>query len=204
MNDDVRSRDEPFKNDLLQNPDILNVSASSSLPFWGTDIATEDVNWEGKIPGEDFLMRGVGVDYSFIETFKIEMAEGRNFSREFSTDQTNYILNSSAVKAMKLQSPLGKQLTLMGKTGSIIGIVKDYHFKPLNLSLEPLLLRLYEPKWLNFIYVRIKPEDISGILKYMENRWKQFFPGVPFQSSFVDQTLANVYLSVERIGSRYE
>jgi len=201
MNDDVRSRYEPFKNDLLENSDILSVSASSSPPYWGMDIATQDVNWGGKIPGEDFLMRGVGVDYDFIETFKIEMAEGRNFSREFSTDKTNYILNSSAVEAMKLQSPLGKQLTLMGNTGSIIGIVKDYHFKPLNLLLEPLVLRLYEPKWLNFIYVRIKPEDISGILRSMENRWKQFFPGIPFQYSFVDQTLANVYLSVERIGS---
>jgi putative ABC transport system permease protein len=201
MNDDVRSRYEPFKNDLLENSDILNVSASSSLPFWGTDIATEDVNWEGKIPGEDFLMRGVGVDYDFIETFKIEMAEGRNFSREFSTDRANYILNSRAVEAMKLRSPLGRQLTLMGNTGSVIGIVKDYHFKPLNLLLEPLVLRLYEPQWLNFIYIRIKPEDISGILKYTENRWKQFFPGIPFQYSFVDQTLANVYLSVERIGS---
>jgi ABC-type antimicrobial peptide transport system permease subunit len=203
MNDDVRSRYEPFKNDLLQNPDILNVSASSSLPFWGTDIATEDVNWEGKIPGEDFLMRGVGVDYGFVETFKIEMAEGRNFSREFSTDQTNYILNSRAVEAMKLQSPLGKQLTLMSKTGLIIGIVNDYHFKPLNFLLEPLVLRLYEPKWLNFIYIRIKPEDISAILKYTENKWKQFFPGVPFQYSFVDQALAGVYLSVERIGSLF-
>jgi len=57
MNKDVRMKYEPFKNDLLKNSDILNVSASSSLPFWGTDIATEDVNWEGKIPGEDFLKR---------------------------------------------------------------------------------------------------------------------------------------------------
>jgi ABC-type antimicrobial peptide transport system permease subunit len=200
MNDDVRWRYEPFKNDLLQNPEILNVSASSSLPFWGTDIATEDVNWEGKIPGEDFLMRGVGVDYGFIETFRIEMAEGRNFSREFSTDQTNYILNNRAVEVMKLQSPLGKQLTLMGNTGSIIGIVKDYHFKPLNVLLEPLVLRLYEPQWLNFIYVRIQPENISRILKYTENQWKQYYPGIPFQYSFVDQALANIYVAVERIG----
>jgi ABC-type antimicrobial peptide transport system permease subunit len=200
MNDDVRIKYEPFKNDLLENSDILNISASSSLPFWGTDIATEDVSWEGKIPGEDFLMRGVGVDYGFVETFKIEMAEGRNFSQEFSTDRTNYVLNSKAVEVMKLQSPLGKQLTLMGNTGSIIGIVKDYHFKPLNLSLEPLVLRLYDPQWLNFIYIRIKPDNISEILKYTENQWKQFFPGVPFQYIFVDQALANVYLSVEQIG----
>jgi len=203
MNNDVRMKYESFKNDLLENSDILNVSASSSLPFWGTDIATEDVNWEGKIPGEDFLMRGVGVDYDFLETFKIEMAEGRDFSQEFSTDRTNYILNSKAVEAMQLQSPLGKQLTLMGNTGSIIGIVKDYHFKPLNLSLEPLVLRLYDPQWLRFIYVRIKPEKISEVLKYTENQWKQFFPGVPFQFVFVDQALANIYVAVGRIGSLF-
>jgi len=203
MNNDVRMKYESFKNDLLENSDILNVSASSSLPFWGTDIATEDVNWEGKIPGEDFLMRGVGVDYDFLETFKIEMAEGRDFSQEFSTDRTNYILNSKAVEAMQLQSPLGKQLTLMGNTGSIIGIVKDYHFKPLNLSLEPLVLRLYDPQWLRFIYVRIRPEKISEVLTYTENQWKQFFPGVPFQFVFVDQALANIYVAVGRIGSLF-
>jgi len=203
MNKDVRMKYEPFKNDLLKNSDILNVSASSSLPFWGTDIATEDVNWEGKIPGEDFLIRGVGVDYDFIKTFKIEMAEGRNFSREFSTDRTNYILNSKAVETMKMQSPLGKQLTLMGKTGSIIGIVKDYHFKPLNSPLEPLVLRLYESQWLRFIYVRIRLDNISEVLKYTENQWNQFFPGVPFQFVFVDQALANMYAVVGQIGNLF-
>ena len=203
MNNDVQMKYESFKNDLLKNSDILNVSASSSLPFWGTDIATEDVSWEGKIPGEDFLIRGVGVDYGFIETFKIEMAKGRDFSREFSTDRKNYILNSKAVEAMQLKSPLGKQLTLMGNTGSIIGIVKDYHFKPLNLSLEPLVLRLYDPQWLRFIYVRIKPEKISEVLTYTENQWKQFFLGVPFQFVFVDQALANIYAAVGRIGSLF-
>ena len=201
MNNDVRMKYEPFKKDLLNNPNILNVSASSSLPFWGTDIATEDVSWEGKIPGEDFLMRGVGVDYSFIDTFKIEMAEGRNFSKEFSTDRTNYILNSKAVEAMQLKSPLGKQLTLMGNTGSIIGIVEDYHFKPLTLSVEPLVLRLYDSQWLRFIYVRVKPTKISEVIKYTENQWKQFFPGVPFQFIFVDQALNNIYAVIERIGS---
>jgi putative ABC transport system permease protein len=203
MNDDVRSKYELFKNYLLQNPDILNVSASSSLPFWNTDVSTEDVNWEGKNPGEDFLMRAVGVDHDFIETFKIEMDEGRNFSREYSTDQTNYILNSKAVEAMNLQSPLGKHITLMGKTGSVIGVVKDYHFKPLNSVVEPLVLRLYESQWLNFIYIRTRPEEISLILKYMENKWKQFFPGVPFQYTLVDQALANLYQPVEQIGSLF-
>jgi ABC-type antimicrobial peptide transport system permease subunit len=131
------------------------------------------------------------------------MAEGRDFSQEFSTDRTNYILNSKAVEAMQLKSPLGKQLTLMGNTGSIIGIVKDYHFKPLNLSLEPLVLRLYDSQWLRFIYVRIKPEKISEVLTYTENQWKQFFPGIPFQFVFVDQALANIYTAVGRIGSLF-
>ena len=66
---------------------------------------------------------------------------------------------------MQLKSPLGKQLTLMGNTGSIIGIVEDYHFKPLTLSVEPLVLRLYDSQWLRFIYVRVKPTKISEVIK---------------------------------------
>jgi len=79
-NANIKARYDAFRNVLLQDVTLVDVTASSSPPFWGLDIGTQDINWEGKDPGEDFLIRGVGVDYNFIETFKIEMAEGRNFS----------------------------------------------------------------------------------------------------------------------------
>jgi predicted lysophospholipase L1 biosynthesis ABC-type transport system permease subunit len=179
------------------------VTASVSLPSFGRDINTQLVDWEGKDPGKEILMRGVGVDYDFIETFKMEMVQGRSFSREFSLDKDNYILNETAVKTMGIESPVGKQLTLMGNTGTIIGVVKDYHFRSLHTKIAPLLLRVYEPRWLNYLFARIKPGKISRALKQLESKWKQLAPGYPFQYRFVDDLLISMYQSEQRVKSAF-
>jgi ABC-type antimicrobial peptide transport system permease subunit len=192
-----------FKNELLRNSSIVNVTASVSLPSFGRDINTEDVDWDGKAPGRELLIRGVGTDYDFIETFKMEMKEGRTFSREFSTDPANYILNETAVKAMGIDSPVGKRLTLMGNTGTIIGVVKDYHFRSLHTPVAPLVLRLYQPRWLNFMFVRVKPGDISDVIKILESKWNDFAPGHPFEYRFTDDNLAGLYIAEQRIRAMF-
>jgi ABC-type antimicrobial peptide transport system permease subunit len=203
MNENLRPKYVSFKGELLQNSDIFDVTATSSLPFWGTDTATQDVSWEGKNPDEAFLMRGVGVDHDYMKTFKIEMSEGRRFSKEYSTDDSNYILNETAVNAMRMESPIGKKLTYMGNTGTIIGIIKDYHFKPLVFTIEPLLLRLYESRWLNFVYMRVKSEHIPQVIQFVEDKWKQFVPSYPFEYFFVDTVLDGLYTSAQRTGTLF-
>jgi putative ABC transport system permease protein len=145
----------------------------------------------------------VGTDYDFIETFKMEMKEGRTFSREFTTDPANYILNETAVKAMGIDSPVGKRLTLMGNTGTIIGVVKDYHFRSLHTPVAPLVLRLYQPRWLNFMFVRVKPGDISDVIKILESKWNDFAPGHPFEYRFTDDNLAGLYIAEQRIRAMF-
>ena len=130
---------------------------------------------------------------SYVSTSKVGSAAGRSFSKTHLTDTSNYIINETAVKAMKLNSPIDNQLTLWEKTGTIIGVVKDYHFKSLHNPIEPLLLRLYEPQWLFFLFVRIKPENISNTVRFLESKWQKFSPDVPFRYSFIDQLLENQY-----------
>jgi ABC-type antimicrobial peptide transport system permease subunit len=201
--EEIRPNYESLKNELLRDSSLEGVTASVSLPSFGRDINTQLVDWEGKDPGKEILMRGVGVDYDFIETFKMEMARGRSFSREFSLDKANYILNETAVKAMGIESPVGKQLTLMGNTGTIIGVVKDYHFRSLHTKIAPLLLRVYEPRWLRFLFARVKPGEISRALKQLESKWKQLVPGYPFQYRFVDDLLDSMFQSEQRIKSAF-
>jgi ABC-type antimicrobial peptide transport system permease subunit len=201
--EEIRPNYDSLKNELLRNSSLEGVTASVSLPSYGRDINTQMVDWEGKDPGKEILMRGVGVDYDFIETFKMEMTRGRSFSREFSLDKDNYILNETAVKTMGIESPVGKQLTLMGKTGTIIGIVKDYHFRSLHTKIAPLVLRVYEPRWLNYLFIRIKPAEISRALKQLERKWKQLSPGYPFNYSFVDDLLDGMYQPEQRIKSAF-
>jgi putative ABC transport system permease protein len=192
-----------LKNELLQNSSIVNVTASASLPTFGRDISTPGVGWKGKDPDQNILMRGTGVDYGFIETFKMEMAAGRSFSRKFSADKSNYILNEAAIKAMGIESPLGKHFTLWDKTGTIIGVVKDYNFRSLHFKIEPLLLRLYEPQWLNFMFIRIKSEHIPQTLNFLESKWKTFAPGYPFRYRFVDDSLDRMYTTEKRIRTMF-
>ncbi|MCP5109078.1 MAG: hypothetical protein GY950_37195, partial [bacterium] len=163
------------------------------------DINTPGVSWPGKAPGRELLMRGVGVSHDFIETFKMEMAAGRPFSVKYAGDAGNYILNETAIKAMGIEAPVGKPFTLWNKTGTIIGVVKDYHFRSLRTKIEPLLLRLYEPKWLNYLFVRVKAGDIPGTLNSLENTWNRVAPGYPFQYRFVDRLLNGMYIGEQRI-----
>ena len=197
--EEIRPNYTSFKNELLQDSFLERVTASVSLPSFGRDINTQLVDWDGKDPGKEILMRGVGVDYGFIETFKMEMAQGRSFSKAFSLDKDNYILNETAVKTMGIESPVGKQLTLMGNTGTIIGVVKDYHFRSLHTKIAPLLLRVYESRWLSYLFVRIKPGEISRTLKQLESKWKQLAPGYPFNYGFVDDLLDSMYQSEQRV-----
>lgn len=199
--DALKNNYETLKNELRQNDSITGVTASVSLPSFGRDINTQDVSWEGKESNEEILMRGVGVDYDFIETFKMKMLDGRPFSRAFSNDGANYILNETAVKAMGIQAPVGKQFTLWDNTGTIIGVVKDYHFRSLRTGVAPLLLRVYDPQWLNYVFVRIKPGHIPGALDFLESKWKQLAPGYPFEYRFVDDLLDSLYTTEQRIKS---
>lgn len=204
MPSEIRSKYPVFKNACITNPDILGVSASSSMPSWGVDISTDDVFWQGKSTNQQILMRGVGADYDFIETFKIEMNQGRSFSRFFSTDSLNYILNETAIKAMGINAPIGKQFKLWNKPGKIIGVVKDYHFKSLHNKIEPLLMRLYPAKWLRVVFVRVKHEKVQNVITFLENEWNTFAPQFPFFYSFVDDLLQTQYQVDKRVSTLFK
>ena len=195
----IRNQYESFKSEILQNPSIVDVTGARSQPTWGHDITTEDVSWPGKDPEEHLLMRGVGIDYGYIETFGMEIVAGRNFSKTYATDTSNYIINEKAVHAMRLDAPVGTRFTLWEETGTIIGVVKDFHFKSLHNPIEPLLMRLYEPRWLSVLFIRINPEHIPDTIQFIDNKWRKFSPNVPFEYNFVDQLLENQYTTDQRI-----
>ena len=196
----TRQNYRALKNELLKNPSIISVAGSASPPSWGVDIGTEDVGWQGKSPKQEMMMRGLGVDHDFIGTFRIRLAEGRDFDRRFASDTLNYILNETAVRTMGLTDPVGKQFRLWNKTGTIIGVVKDYHFKPLYSEIEPLVLRLYAPKWLNYLFVKIQPGDVSGTISFIKDAWKRISPHDPVDLRYVDDMLNGMYGRDKQVG----
>jgi putative ABC transport system permease protein len=200
MAQSVISKYESIKEEFLRNPNVLNVSASLSLP---TDIRNSpgSPEWEGKDPNNKMQIKADFVDYDYIETFQIKMAQGRSFSRKYPTDtETAYIVNEEAVRQMGLKSPLGKQFSFWDKKGKIIGVMKDFHFRPMYHQIQPIVFKIF-PDWFRVIYTRIKPGNITGTLESLQKTWLQLNPGYPFEYRFLDEPFDQLYRAEERMGT---
>jgi putative ABC transport system permease protein len=108
-------------------------------------------------------MYHASVDYDFFETFDLTIVQGRKFSRNFATDKGSaLIVNEEAVKAMGMSDPVGRQMGCFGGPGTIIGVVKDYHFATLRDRIEPLVLAL-EPQNTSYVLIKINPASLPAL-----------------------------------------
>jgi ABC-type antimicrobial peptide transport system permease subunit len=198
MGSDLAKNYESIKNRLLQNPGVPGVAASSYVPIH-IGSGTSGADWEGKKPDERVQMQIIAVNHDFLETYKMEMAQGRFFSKEFSTDPAEaVIVNQAAVKAMGMESPLGKKFSHRGNF-KIIGVINDFHYKSLRMPVEPLIVKL-DTRGSRYLSVRIKPGSIESIVKLLEKTWKQFRPNFPFEYRFLDETIERLYRAEKRMG----
>jgi hypothetical protein len=171
----------------------------------GADYTT-DVDWPGKDPSEQILMEATGVDYDYIATMKLELKEGRSFSREYQADAGGaFILNEKAVQLMGLESPLGKEIQVWKKKGVVIGVVKDAHFRSLKQQIEPQIQYLYfdlntrEMNEYGVILVRIMGGKIPEAITLLEKTWKKMETDFPFEFGFLDQSVDNQYRNEKQI-----
>jgi putative ABC transport system permease protein len=200
---DMRQQFDAVKEELLKNPNILDVTSSGNTPTYGYNFSNSLWRWEGQDPDEEILIRASFIDYNYFETFGMEIIEGRSYSKEFSTDPTEaLIVNEEAVKVMGMESPLGKQLGIGDNQAKIIGVVKNYHFRSLKQEIEPLILIL-NPQNCWALFARLNSEDVSKTIGHMEKIWGQFAPGYPFNYRFMDEAIDNLYRSEQQIGTLF-
>jgi putative ABC transport system permease protein len=198
LSENLRQKYETVKGELLRNRRITSVSATGQLP---TSImnSTSSVDWKGKIPEDEILFHYVSVDADYAHLFKMEMAEGRFFSKQ--PIGTPYVvINEQAVEAMGIESPVGKAMTLMGGNATIIGVVKDFHFKSVRAKIEPLVLS-YTPNIFNYMLVRIQPDDIPDTIAYLKGVHGTLNPGEPFEFHFLDDAYDKLYRAEQRMGN---
>jgi len=194
---EVLQKYELVKSEFLQNTNVLAVSASSFFP--GKNIWYQNYWREGAKADENLIINWISVDHNFIETFQLELLEGRNFSKDFVSDvERAYILNESAVKEMGWESPIDKKFGII-KRGTVIGVVKDFHFKPLHQEIKPVAICIY-PEFFTYISVRISPENISHILDFLKKKWQKLIPSQSFEYSFLDDDFDNLYRTEMRLG----
>ena len=197
---DVWSKQQTFKNELSQNPLTSNFTIISDLP---TNLAngTISVNWDGKDPHSQVVIPQMDVNEGFIHVFKMKLLTGRSFSNSFIADSNNYMVNEKMLSVMGLNvnTAIGKTLTFHGNKGNIIGVVKNFNFKPVQQAIEPLVLRFNKSG--GFLVVRTVPGKINATIQALGKISQELNPAYPFKFDFVDQDMANLYKGEQQMGN---
>jgi len=146
------------------------------------------------------------VDFDYLQQFRIRMAAGRAFSRQFATDTTQaMILNETAVKLLGYASPaqaIGKKFDQFGNTGKIVGVVKDFHFRSLQEGIKPLSIRMV-PLQCDLLCVNVDGHHLQATIDAIERKWKRMLPDRPFSYFFLDEFFDRQYRSEERFGKLF-
>ncbi|MEP7319758.1 MAG: FtsX-like permease family protein, partial [Panacibacter sp.] len=188
-----------FKNQLANMPGIKDISRITDNP---TELSngTSGVQWEGKDPNADIEFTQSAVGYDFTQTMHLQFAKGRDFSKGFATDSAGYIINEAALKKIGYKDPIGKPLTFWQKPGTIIGVLKDFHFNSMHEQINPLVLRLGENIEWGSALVRTEPGKTKEALASLEKVCKDLNPKFPFTYKFSDEEYAKLYKSEQVVG----
>lgn len=193
LNKNLRQKYDVMKEELLHLSSVSSVTCGSRRPF--THIST--IDWENLEKSIYVRLSFTDVGYDYLETFGLELAKGRFFSREYSLDKRNYILNETAVKKMGFDNPLGQEIEVFEKKGIVIGVVKDFHFESLHSEIRPLVLKFAEGGQ-TYLYAKIKSANLDETIKDIEAVWNGLEQNYPFNYRFFDQDFNSMYRTENR------
>lgn len=193
-----------LKEMLFRDPSVVAVSASSSVPggtFNNVGMGLEGTN---SSHGTNFYI----ADADFLETMKMEMAEGRFFSEEIPTDGQAVIINESEALKLAEDDLLNKRMRIwVGGEGMtmfhIIGIIKDFHYESFHEPVKPVVIvKLHGacPWSESFLSIRIRTGGVREVLTRIRKTWEEVVPGMPFEYSFLDTIYDAQYKNEERTG----
>ncbi|HEY2721414.1 MAG TPA: FtsX-like permease family protein, partial [Chitinophagaceae bacterium] len=191
-----------FKNEASKLPGIATVDRSTETPHDMNFVVADPIDWEGKTLNDHvgFLPSSVGFD--FIPMMKLQVAEGRGFSREIATDSTDaFMVNEEAVKEMGMKDPIGKWISAWQKKGHIIGVLKNYNTQSLREKIKPEVIDVKEGEYFGVILIRTKPGETKQALASLQKLYKSINPNYAFAYQFVEEEYEKLY-SNEMIISR--
>ncbi|HEY6977864.1 MAG TPA: FtsX-like permease family protein, partial [Chitinophagaceae bacterium] len=205
---EVRQKVTLLRTALLQNPEVKAV-ASAGNPIGNNNIGMMDYSVEknGVLDEHSNLAYGITIDADFIPAMQIKLLEGRNFSKDISSDSNDVIVNEALIKRQGWASGMGKRIS-RGKdsTGkihfaNIIGVVKDFHIYSLQHKIEPMIMALpQQQEDRDNMYVRLDEHNLYKSLAFVEQTFRKFDASSPFDYHFLDQNFAAQYKAEEKQG----
>lgn len=189
----------PFKKKLKSIAGVQSVSVSSFLPIENS-MRNGNPFYKGGRVGID---PGIGcqnwiVDNDYIETMGLTLVDGKNFSKNISSEQNSAIINQEMVRQLNMKNPVGELITDGNYTYEVVGVVKDFNYDNIQYQIRPLVMHPgLSP---NFISIKVNTSDVSGIINTITKIWDEVSPGQDLQYSFLDLEYAKMYDNVNRMG----
>ncbi len=186
---------QTYLNSIKSNINVVNASGSSTgIPTrnYGANLFHNYMDKDKRVS-----LEALSVDYDFIETMEIEIAQGRSFSREFGGDiHVNVILNEAAVKELSITDPIGKDLSGM----NIIGVVKGFNIHPVNSPIPPFYMSLTD-EHIHQAVIKFRPGSLTSLLPFLKTEWEKVAMDKPFNYITIENLIKDVYTSERNLNS---
>ncbi|MEQ8244087.1 ABC transporter permease [Fulvivirga sp.] len=204
----VNQNFQSIKSALEQRADVGGVSMASESPTeinGGYGIEIQGV----EAPNSNTV--ALTVDKEFTKNMDMEIIHGREFTEadtklatldSIELRQYAFIVNEMLLNQLMIspENALGRNAKVSGRSGQIVGVVKDFHFASLHRKINPLVLFI-EPAQYNKLFIKLKSDNVNQSLSEIESVWKQIVPERPFVYSFMDEDYDALYRSEQRLGS---
>ncbi len=199
LDGDLVSKYEVFKQEVMGLPGIQSVSRTS-FDLTNIENGTRGVEWTGKDPNGHVMFTQASVGYDFVRCMKLTLAAGRDYSKDFTTDSTGYLINQAALAVIGYKNPIGQPLTFWGKKGTIIGVLKDFHFNSLHEEIKPLVIRFGEQEGFGNAVIRTQPGQTKQALASLQKVYKELNPNFAFDYAFSDLEYQALYQNEQVVG----
>ena len=189
---------DAFKQEIVRLPEVQHATISGYTPAKGS-LRNDTKFWPEAMNPDDYstVQRWI-VDHDFVETFGMQLIDGRDFSYEFATDTQAVIINETAAEIFGWEDPVGKMLETFSGTYRVIGLVKDYHFESFREKIRGVCLLIGESPL--SMAIKIEGTQSRSLLKKAESIWMDFAPNQVFRYSFLDDNLSGIYQPERRMG----
>lgn len=194
------SQSGAFLSGLKDIPGVVNASSTEQQIIMQSGMPDPGVTWNGKNTDGAIRFYQLPVNYGLIETLDIPMVQGRAFSAAYRTDSTGIILNEAAVKAMAIQDPVGKEVTIHRKLYHIVGVTKNFHFNSLHEIIRPFIFKL-APEQTMLVMVRLAKGQERETIRRISSFYKDFNPGYTFECKFLDAVYQRQYAAEKLVAS---
>jgi len=192
MRGELWGKIDALKAELQRHTATSDYCLVSELPV-NLKSGASQVFWDGKDPRSQIIIPAIDLSEGFIDVFQMKILAGRGFSTAFGNDSSHLVINEKMMRTMglKLATAVGSRLQYGDIKGTVIGVVQDFNFKPIQQPIEPLVL--YMNQYKSNVVVRAKPGQTAAAVQALAEISKELNPAYPFSYNFLDQDLANLY-----------